>query len=120
MLVAAGVWFVNSNKPKPELIYMEFCNEYLLKNQVKEINITKDRRSTVFNYKAEITMIDDKKFQMVLGSQESFLAKLDLVQRQMGKTPNQFVPVKYVNTEDQMKPMLFNMFIALIAIGAFY
>jgi CRISPR/Cas system-associated exonuclease Cas4 (RecB family) len=53
---------VNSNKPKPELIYMEFCNEYLLKNQVKEINITKDRRSTVFNYKAEITMIDDKKF----------------------------------------------------------
>jgi hypothetical protein len=32
-------------------------------------------------------MVDDKQFFMVLGSQESFLAKLDLVQRQMGKTP---------------------------------
>jgi len=56
--VAAGVYAVSSNKPLPELIYMDFLNEYLLKNKVKEINITKDRRSTVFNYKAEIEMDD--------------------------------------------------------------
>jgi len=99
---------------------MDFLNEYLMKNRVVEINITKDRRSTVFNYKAEITMNDNIKYQMVLGSQESFLAKLDLVQRQMGKTPNQFIPVKYVNSEDQMKPMMFNAFIVLLAGAALY
>ena len=79
MLVAAGVYAVSSNKPLPELIYMEFLNDYLLKNLVKTISITKDRRSTVFNYKAVVEMEDGKKFYMVLGSQESFLAKLDLV-----------------------------------------
>lgn len=38
---------------------------------------------------------------MVLGSQESFLAKLDMVQRQMGLQPNDFVPVKYVNEQEK-------------------
>ena len=38
-----------------ELVYKDFLNEYLLKNNVKEITITKDKRSEVFNYRAEIT-----------------------------------------------------------------
>jgi len=100
ILVAMGVYFLNSNKPLPELIYHEFLNDYLLKNQVSSIDVIKDRRSTVFNFRAEILMVDGKKYNMVLGSQESFYAKLDLVQRQMGKTPDQFIPVKYVSTED--------------------
>lgn len=87
---------------------------------MKEINITKDRRTQVFNYRAEIEMVDGKRFYMVLGSQESFLAKLDMVQRQMGKQPNQFIPVKYVNTEEQMRPFFFNMFIGVVALGMFY
>lgn len=58
----------NYRKPLEELIYMDFLNEYLLKSQVKEINITKDRRSTVFNFRAEIEMVDGKRFYMVLGS----------------------------------------------------
>jgi hypothetical protein len=34
---------------------------------------------------------------MVLGSYESFLAKLDMVQREMGRNPAEFIPVKYTN-----------------------
>jgi hypothetical protein len=62
-----------------ELVYMDFLNNYLLKNNVREIIITKDRRSEVFNYRAEIITMDDKKFYMTLGSYENFLAKLDMV-----------------------------------------
>lgn len=68
-----------------EIVYMDFLNNYLLKNQVKEINITKDRRSEVFNYRAEIHTVGGEKLYMILGSYESFLAKLDMVQREMGK-----------------------------------
>jgi hypothetical protein len=46
---------------------------------VKDIKITKDRNSEVFNHRAEIEMTDGDTFYMVLGSQESFLAKLDMV-----------------------------------------
>lgn len=76
---------------------MDFLNNYLLKNNVKEINITKDRRSEVFNYRADVYTHDGKKFYMILGSYESFLAKLDMVQREMGKQPHEFIPVKYTN-----------------------
>ena len=51
-----------------ELIYMEFLNNYLLQNRVKEIKITKDRSSEVFNHRAEIEMVDGEKFYIVLGS----------------------------------------------------
>ena len=64
---------------------MDFLNNYLLKNNVKEISITKDRRSEVFNYRAEITTMNGEKYYMTLGSYENFLAKLDMVQREMGR-----------------------------------
>ena len=64
---------------------MDFLNNYLLKNNVKDIAITKDRRSEVFNYRADITTMNGEKFYMILGSYEQFLAKLDLVQREMGR-----------------------------------
>ncbi len=78
-------------------MYMDFLNNYLLKNNVKEINITKDRRSEVFNYKAEVVTMTGEKYYMVLGNYESFLAKLDMVQREIGRSPAEFVPVKYTN-----------------------
>ena len=56
-----------------ELVYMDFLNNYLLKNNVKEIIITKDRRSEVFNYRAEIRTMNDERFYMTLGSYENFL-----------------------------------------------
>lgn len=68
-----------------ELVYMDFLNNYLLKNNVKEIIITKDRRSEVFNYRAEIITQSGDKYYMTLGSYENFLAKLDMVQREMGR-----------------------------------
>lgn len=58
LLVGMGVYFLNSNKPLPELIYMEFLNDYLLKNQVSSIEIKKDTRSNVFNLRAEVLMVD--------------------------------------------------------------
>jgi hypothetical protein len=58
---------------------MDFLNNYLLKNNIKEITITKDRRSEVFNYRAEILTHTGEKYYMTLGNYESFLAKLDMV-----------------------------------------
>lgn len=77
----AGYYLLTYKKPTPELVYMDFLNNYLLKNNVKEINITKDRRSegSVFNYRAEVVTHSGEKYYMVLGSYESFLAKLDMV-----------------------------------------
>ena len=72
-------------------------NDYLLQNKIKEINITKDRRSEVFNYRAVITTHDDKQMYMTLNSYEQFLAKLDMVQREMGKSEEQFIPAKFTN-----------------------
>lgn len=79
-LAAAGALYfiVNYKAPMKELVYMDFLNNYLLQNRVKEIKITKDRHSEVFNHRAEIEMVDGEKFYMVLSSQESFLAKLDI------------------------------------------
>jgi CRISPR/Cas system-associated exonuclease Cas4 (RecB family) len=56
--LATGYFLYNYKKPMNELIYMQFLNDYLLKNKIKEINITKDKRSEVFNYRAEITTYD--------------------------------------------------------------
>jgi hypothetical protein len=85
-LAAAALYYIiNHKKPMKEIIYMDFLNNYLIQNKVKDIKITKDRSSEVFNHRAEIEMTDGDTFYMVLGSQESFLAKLDMVQRQMGK-----------------------------------
>jgi hypothetical protein len=66
-------------RPLQELVYMDFLNNYLLKNNVKEIVITKDKRSESFNYRAEILTHSGEKYYMTLGSYENFLAKLDMV-----------------------------------------
>jgi hypothetical protein len=74
-----GYYLLTYKKPMAEITYLEFLNEYLLKNNVKEINIHKDRKSEVFNYRAEITTQDGQKLYLVLGSYDTFLAKLDMV-----------------------------------------
>lgn len=84
-----------------EIVYMQFLNDYLLQNKIKEIQISKDRRSEVFNFRAEIITHDGKKCYMTLNSYEQFLAKLDMVQREMGKQPHDFIPVKYSNSQDE-------------------
>lgn len=80
LLAASALYYIiNHKKPMKEIIYMDFLNNYLIQNKVKDIKITKDRSSEVFNHRAEIEMTDGETFYMVLGSQESFLAKLDMV-----------------------------------------
>ena len=100
---------------------MDFLNNYLLKNKIKEISITKDRRSEAFNYRAEILTHDNEKFFMTLGSYENFLAKLDLVQREMGRQPNEFIPVKYTNqSEENMSNLFLNVLIGSMFLVFFY
>jgi AFG3 family protein len=85
MAMFASYYLLTYKRPMKELVYMDFLNNYLLKNDVKEISITKDKRSEVFNHRAEIITKAGEKFYMTLGSYENFLAKLDMVQREMGK-----------------------------------
>jgi hypothetical protein len=54
-LAGFGLYYAaNYRKPMKELVYMDFVNNYLMKNDVKEIRVTKDRRSDSFNYRAEV------------------------------------------------------------------
>jgi len=101
MALATAYYLATYQKPMKELVYMQFLNDYLLQNKIKEITIAKDRRSEVFNYRAIITTHDDERLYMTLNSIESFLAKLDLVQREMGKQPHDFIPVKYSNSNEE-------------------
>lgn len=116
-----GYYLLTYQKPMNELVYKDFLNDYLLKNNVKEITILKDKRSDVFNYRAEITTNNSQTFYMTLGSYESFLAKLDLVQREMGRQPHEFVPVKYTNhSEEQMGNFMFKLLVGGLFLAFFY
>lgn len=108
-----GVYAYSFSNPAKELVYMEFVNEYLTKNRVKNITIIKDKRSDVFNYRADIETQEGEKFYITLGSVDNFLAKIDLIQREMGKTPQEFVPLKYSNESEQSSSnLLLNVVIA--------
>ena len=61
------------------------------------ITISEDKSSDMFKFRAQVDTIDGKKVHLVLPQVENFLYKLDLAQREMGKSPNDFVPVKYAN-----------------------
>lgn len=50
---ASGYYLLKYQKPAKEIVYMEFVNEYLTKDNVKQIEIIKDSRSDVFNHRAE-------------------------------------------------------------------
>jgi AFG3 family protein len=115
----AGAWYIlNYKKPTKEILHMQFQNEYLLQNRVKEIVISRDRRSETFNYRADILTHDDQKFYMILNSYESFLAQLDLVQREMGKQPHDFIPVKYSSNNSETAPIVVQ-FLILGVLAAF-
>jgi len=87
MAAFGAIYGLSYKKPATELIYMDFVDQYLTKNRVKQITITKDKRSDVFNYRADIETQEGEKYYITLGSVDNFLAKIDLIQREMGKTP---------------------------------
>ena len=61
------------------------------------ITIAEDKSSEMFKYKAIIETLDGNKVHLMLPQVEKFLYKLELAQREMGKVPNEFVPVRYAN-----------------------
>ena len=65
------------------------------------ITISEDKSSDMFKFRAQVDTLDGKKVHLVLPQVENFLYKLDLAQREMGKSPNDFVPVKYANDATQ-------------------
>jgi hypothetical protein len=121
LAACAGYFLITYRSPMKELVYMDFLNNYLLKNNVKEITISKDRRSEVFNYRAEILTHQGEKFYMTLGSYENFLAKLDMVQREMGRQPHEFIPVKYTNvSEETFSNIMLNLMLGGLLFAFFY
>lgn len=60
-------------KPADEIVFMEFYNDYMLQNRIKEITLIKDRASEVFNVKAEITTHDGERKFLVINTIDSFL-----------------------------------------------
>ena len=77
------------------------------------ITISEDQGSDTFKYRAAIDTVSGKKVYMVLPQVENFLLKLDLAQREMGKSPAEFAPVKYANSSEQNSGQMMNY-----AIGA--
>lgn len=68
------------------------------------ITITEDKSSDTFKYRANIDTLQGNRIHLVLPQVENFLYKLDLAQREMGKDPNNFVPVKYGISEQDANP----------------
>lgn len=81
----------------------------------------KDKRSEVFSHRAEITTKDGEKVYLVLNSFEQFLAKLDLVQREMGKPTHDYIPVKFTSQEQDVTSNTFiNIAIGAVFLGLFW
>jgi len=112
---AFGYYLATMGTPSEEITYMEFINQYLAQNQCSMITISEDNSSDMFKYRAQVDTISGKKVHLVLPQVENFLYKLDLAQREMGKSPNEFVPVKYANESSQNNNQVLNYMIG----GAF-
>ena len=94
---AFAYYLATMGSPSEEITYIDFINKYLAQGQCTMITISEDKSSDMFKFRAQIDTIDGKKVHLVLPQVENFLYKLDLAQREMGKSPNDFVPVKYAN-----------------------
>ena len=51
----------------------------------------------MFKFRAIIDTYEGKKVHLVFPQIENFLYKLDLAQREMGKSPQEMIPVKFSN-----------------------
>lgn len=92
-------------KPKPskEINYLEFVNLYLSKGLVTMITISENQGESSFKYRATLTTTEGQSYHLVLPQVEGFLYKLDQTQREMGKDPASFVPVKYGTGLDEVE-----------------
>ena len=121
VMLGAGAYYLNFRTPVKEIVYMEFLNDYLLQNRIKQIDLVKDRRSEVFSHRAEITTHDNERVYMILNSFEQFLAKLDLVQREMGKATHDYIPVKFTSQEQENGGnTMINIAMGILFLSIFY
>ena len=69
----------------------------------------------MFKFRAKVDTVEGKKVHLVLPQVENFLLKLDMAQREMGKDPGNFVPLKYAMSENEEQYPILN-----IQIGALF
>ena len=80
------------------------------------ITLCEDKSNASYKYRAVVETNDGSaKVHLVLPQVENFLMKLDMAQREMGKDPAQFVPIKYgAGFENEQLPII------NIAIGSLF
>lgn len=64
------------------------------------VTISEDASSDMFKFRAQIETQDGGKVHLVLPQIENFLFKLDQAQRELGRSVNEFVSVKYASSAD--------------------
>ena len=100
---------------------LDFINEYMLRDKVKEIFVTKDPRSEVFNFRAEFNTYDGEKCYMILNSYDDFLQKMELLQHQMGKQQNEVVPIKFSSHDSQtLNGTMMNVLVGAMFVAFFF
>ena len=80
------------------------------------ITLSENKDNSSFKFKATIQTNSGAKYHIVLPQVENFLFQLDQTQREMGRDPANFVPVKYGSgMEEGVNPMLSNAFLLGVA-----
>jgi ATP-dependent Zn protease len=118
--LATGYYLANYQKPRKEITMIEFINQYVLREKVKEIFVTKDPRSEVFNFRADIDCQDGEQLYMILSSYDEFLQKLEVLQHQMGKQPSEVIPIKFSGQENNTNGTVMNVAVGAMFLFFFY
>ena len=84
------------------------------------ITLCEDGTGGAFKYRAVIETIDGQKVHLVLPQVENFLLKLDMAQREMGKDPSTFVPVKYGSASEMEGVPPINIFFGALFVFLMY
>lgn len=114
-----AAYFATLKTPSKEITYQEMVQQYLQNNDIKLINLCEDKSGGTFKFRANIETITGQRVHLVLPQVENFLYKLDLAQREMGRSPENFVPVKYGPAEDENEnaALSFGLKISFVMLG---
>lgn len=80
------------------------------------ITLCEDKNNASYKYRAVVETTEGDKVHLVLPQVENFLMKLDMAQREMGKDPSQFVPIKYGPGVDGEQFPIINLLIGSVFI----
>lgn len=69
------------------------------------VTICEEKNNSMFKFRAVVDTAEGKKVHMVLPQVENFLLKLDMAQRELGKDPANFVPLKYAMGDGEPYPI---------------